>query len=203
MTIEKDLPWGSPGSLPDDGVLARSDAEVRSILEAARRGGEPPPTIGLLGGDLARTVGARGDEARLRSPDAIVLPMDLGSVLVDGRHHWFAAHLVARRSWWRGRVVAVMNAQWLGSWDVAPRSHPNDGLLDVFDADLGLDDRIKARRRLPTGTHVPHPGIRVARVAATQIDLGRPTPIRLDGEPVGTASTLSIRIEPDAWTAVV
>jgi hypothetical protein len=26
-----------------------------------------------------------------------------------------------------------MNAQWLGSWDLGPRSHPNDGLTDVTD----------------------------------------------------------------------
>lgn len=203
MTIEKGRPWGRTGALPADGPLARSDAEARAIVEAARRAGEGPPTIGLLGGDLARTVGARGDEARLRSADATVLPMDLGSVLVDGRHHWFVAHLVARRSWWWGRVVAAMNAQWIGAWDVAPRSHPNDGLLDVVDADLGLDDRLKARRRLPTGTHVPHPDITVARVPAIQVDLERPTPIWLDGERIGTARSLSIRVEPDAWTAVV
>ncbi len=28
-----------------------------------------------------------------------------------------------------------MNAQWLGSWDLGPRSHPNDGLLDLTDGD--------------------------------------------------------------------
>ena len=139
----------------------------------------------------------------LRSPDAIVLPMDLGSVLVDGRHHWFAAHLVARRSWWRGRVVAVMNAQWLGSWDVAPRSHPNDGLLDVFDVSMSVGDRLKARSRLPLGTHVPHPDIAQQRVSSLQVELGRPTPIRLDGELVGKASALSLRIEPDALICVV
>lgn len=203
MTIEKHRPWGSAGSLPDDGVVVRSDAEVRHVLESARRAGTDPPVVGLLDGDLARTVGARGDEARLRTPEATVLPMDLGSVLVDGRIHWFAAHLVARRSWWRGRVVAAMNAQWIGRWDVAPRSHPNDGLLDVLDGDPSLDDRLKARRRLVTGTHVPHPDIEVRRVAAVQVRFDRPTPVWLDGERIGAATDLSIRVEPDAWTAVV
>ena len=189
MTIEKGRPWGRSGALPADGVVVRTDAEARAVIEEARRAGVEPPAIGLLGGDLARTVGARGDEDRLRSADATVLPMDLGSVLVDGRLHWFVAHLVARRSWWHGRIVAAMNAQWIGSWDVAPRSHPNDGLLDVVDADLGLDDRLKARRRPPTGTHVPHPDIRVSRVAAVQVDLRRatsqPAPRRSDNGSAG------------------
>lgn len=203
MTIEKGRSWGEPGPLAADGVVVRTDAEARAAVEAARRAGGPIPELGLLGGDLCRTVGGRGDEARLRSADAVRLPVDVGSVLVDGRLHRFVAHLVARRSWWRGRVVAVMNAQWIGAWDVAPKSHPNDGLLDVFDGDLSLDDRWKARRRLLTGTHVPHPGIAQRRVAALQVDFDRPTPVWLDGERVGEARSLAIRIEPDAVTCVV
>ncbi|CAN5404302.1 hypothetical protein BH10ACT1_BH10ACT1_27380 [soil metagenome] len=203
MTIEKHQLWGRPGTLPADGVLVRSDAEARRVVEAARWAEGPVPTLGLLGGDLCRTVGGKGDEGRLHSPDAMALPTDLGSVLIDGRLHWFVAHLVVRRNWWRGRVVAVMNAQWIDTWDVAPKSHPNDGLLDVLDGDLSLDDRVKARRRLATGTHVPHPGIAQRRVAALQLAFDRPTPVWLDGERVGVASNLAIRVEPDAFTVVV
>ena len=203
MTIEKHQPWGAPGPLPDDGVLVHRDAEARSVAERCRRAGIPVPALGLLGGDLCRTVGGRGDEARLRSAEAMTLPVDLGSVLLDGRQHWFVAHLVVRRSWWRGRVVAVMNAQWIGRWDVAPKGHPNDGRLDVLDGDLGFDDRLKLRSRLATGTHVPHPGIAVSRVAALQLELDAPAPVWLDGERVGSARTLSIRTEPDALTCVV
>lgn len=172
------------------------------VTEARRTRTEIPP-IGLLGGDMCRTVGGRGDETRLRTDEAMTLPLDLGSVLIDGRIHWFTAHLVARRSWWRGRVVAVMNAQWIGSWDVAPRSHPNDGLLDVLDGDLSFDDRLKARYRLPTGTHVPHRAITQRRVDAIQIDLDVPTPVWLDGEKVGIGRHLTIRVEPDAYRCVV
>ena len=203
MTIEKGKLWGEPGALADDGILARSDQEVRAAVERAHRSGTPLPEIGLMGGDLCRTMGGQGNEGRLRSPEGMRLPIDLGSVLIDGAQHWFTAHLVARRSWWRGRVVAVMNAQWIGAWDVAPKSHPNDGLLDVFDGDISLDDRLKAKRRLLTGTHVPHPGIAQRRVAALQVDLARPTPIWLDGERVATARELTIRVEPDAFIAVV
>jgi hypothetical protein len=203
MTIEKHQPWGEPGPLADDGVLIGSDAAARHLVEECRRAPRPVPMLGLVGGDLCRTVGGKGDETRIRSERAMQLPVDLGSVLLDGRQHWFVAHLVVRRSWWRGRVVAVMNAQWIGPWDVAPKSHPNDGLLDVFDGDLSFDDRLKVRGRLRTGTHVPHPAIAQSRVAALQIEFDRPTPVWLDGERVGSARTLSIRTEPDALTCVV
>jgi diacylglycerol kinase family enzyme len=181
----------------------RSDAEARAVVTEARRTGDPIPALGLLGGDLARTCGATGDEHRLRSQHAQRLPVDLGEVLVDGALHFFVAHLVARRSWWRGRIVAAMNAQYLGTWDVAPRSHPNDGRLDLVDADPSLGDRFKARSRLPSGTHVPHPAIVERRVQAVQLDLDRGTKVWLDGECLGPARTLSIRTVPDALTVVV
>ncbi|OWY62933.1 hypothetical protein B7486_55775, partial [cyanobacterium TDX16] len=111
MTVRKGEPWGALGPLPDRGVLVHDDAEARAVVEAARRAGEDPPPLGLLGGDLCRTLGGRGDAARLRSPEATRATVDLGSVSFDGEQHWFVAHLVARRSWWRGQVVVAMNAQ--------------------------------------------------------------------------------------------
>ena len=203
MTVRKGEPWGSPGGLPPDGLVVASDAEARSAVTRARRAREPVPALGLTGGDLARTCGARGDRARFGSDAAHVLPVDLGEVLVDGALHFFVAHLVARRSWLRGRVVALMNAQYLGPWDLAPRSHPNDGRLDLLDADLPLGDRLKARARLPAGTHVPHPGITERRVKAVQLDLEPGTVVWLDGERVGPARALSVRCVPDALTVVV
>jgi hypothetical protein len=205
VTLRRGEAWGEAGGLPAGGVVVGSDAEARAVVEAARRAGDPVPALGLVGGDLCRTLGGRGDRGRIEGGGGVRVPVDLGSALVDGRHHWFVAHLVARRSWWRGRVVAVMNAEFLGPWDVAPRAHPGDGLLDVLDAapSLRLGDRWKARRRLPTGAHLPHPAIAVARRAAVQIDLDRPTPVWLDGEPVGEARNLSVRLEPDALVCVV
>jgi hypothetical protein len=203
MTIEKGKPWGRPGPLPDHGVLVGSDAEAREVVTEARRAGTPVPPLGLLGGDLCRTLGGRGDRARLMSADAMTFPIDLATVLVDGRLHWFVAHLIARRSWWFGRAVAVMNAQWLGDWDLGPRSHPNDGLLDATDGNLPLGDRLQARRRVRTGTHLPHPALRTTRAAAMAFDLDPALTVHLDGVSVGPASHLAVRVEPDALTVVV
>lgn len=204
MTVERGRDWGRAGTLPASGVLVTSDAEARAVVERARRAGAPVPVLGLLGGDLCRTLGGRGgDGSRLRAGPATVASCDLGSVVVGGDRHWFVAHAVARRSWWHGRLVAAMNAQWRGAWDVAPRAHPGDGLLDVLDGDPTIGDRWKARGRLPGGTHVPHPAIAVTRTAAMAIEFRRPLDIWLDGERVGRAGALDLRVEPDAVTVVV
>lgn len=203
MTVERGVDWGEPRPLPADGVVCRSDAEARHVVDEARRHNRPIPTLGLVGGDLCRTLGGLGDERRLRSEAAMTVPVDLGAALLDGRLHWFVAHLVARRSWWHGRILVAMNAQYLGRWDLAPRGHPGDGLLDVSDGDLPLGQRLAARRRLPTGTHVPHPAIEQRRVQAFQVELRPELDVYLDGERVGRARNLSVRLEPDALRVVV
>lgn len=203
MTVEKGVDWGGTGPVPDDLLVVRTDAEARAAVVAARTAGRPLPVLGLLGGDLARTLGGRGgDPARLRATGTLAT-VDLGVAVLDGETHPFVAHLVARRSWSRGRVVAVMGAQFLGTWDVAPRAHPGDGRLDVLDGDLGLGDRWKARARLPAGTHVPHPGIEQRRVARWETTFARPTPVRLDGEVVGSVRRLAVAVEPDVLRVVV
>lgn len=203
MTIRPGQAWGRTGTCPEGVVTVRTDREASRLTRAAGRDGTEPAAVVLSGGDLARTAGtgrghevAAGDECQL-------LPMDRGEVLVDGELHHFVAHVVARRSWWRGPVLAIMNAQFLGDWDVAPRSHPNDGRLDVVEADLSLADRWKARSRLRSGTHVPHPGISVRRVTGAQFDLVPGTRVWVDGEEIGTARTLSVRCVPDAFTVAI
>ncbi|HET7476565.1 MAG TPA: hypothetical protein VFJ97_11165 [Dermatophilaceae bacterium] len=202
MTIEKGKPWGAPGALPEGGVVVRSDAEAREVLEDARREGRPFPALGLLAGDLCHTLGGPGDEGRLRSEDAVTFPVDLGEALIDGRLHLFVAHLVARDRLWRHSFVA-MNAQWLGEWNLGPRAHPGDARLDTYRADLTLADLPKVRARLAHGAHLPHPRIVERRAAAVQVELPRPLPVALDGTRVGEGRVVSVRVEPDALTVVV
>jgi hypothetical protein len=204
MAIRRRTDWGGTGPLPPDGLVARTDAEASRLVHAAFAAGEEPPTIGLLGGDLCATLGGRRDEARLRSAEATRVVIDAVAVRLDGGAPQHAvAHVVLRRSWWRGRVVALMNAAWIGSWNVAPRAHPGDGRLEVLDADLALADRWKARGRLPLGTHVPHPAIATSRTARTVIDLGRPFDVWLDGVKAGRARQVEIAVLADALAVVV
>src|SRR5438067_3147120 len=196
MPISKGSPYGAPGRLPEDGVVCRSDVEARAALERARHERRPFPALGLTGGDLARTLGGRGALE-------VTFPVDVGEVLLDGRLHLFVAHLVARTPGWSTAFVA-MNAQWLGSWNLGPRAHPNDGLLDTYEVRrLPVADRLKIRRRLPQGAHLPHPAVTERRAPATQVEWRRPLAVYLDGERAGRARTVLVRAQPDALTVVV
>jgi hypothetical protein len=203
MTIRKGQPWGEPGRLAAGSPVAHTDAELRAVIEAARRAGRPIGTTGVLGGDLCRTVGGPGDPSRL-AEGGVVLPIDVARVDIDGATHWFCAHLVARRSWWFGRAVVVMNAQWLGDWDLGPRAHPNDGLLDVTDGNLPLTQRREAARRARTATHLPHPALQVRRAASHQFMFDPPLDVWLDGQRVvRRARGVTVTVEPDACHVVV
>lgn len=196
MTISKGSSFGEVGvTLPDDGVLCASDADARQALELARRQGRPFPVLGLSSGDLVRTLGGTGHLN-------VGFPIDLGQVLVDGRLHLFVATCVVRSRSWR-RAIAVGNAQWLGGWNLWPRGHPNDGRLDLLDVRLPFSELWKVRRRLPTGSHLPHPGLVARRVKAETIEVERPLGVWLDGERVGSGRTFAFRCVPDALRVVV
>lgn len=186
-----------------DGVLVRTDAEARAVIEEARRANRPLPELGLLGGDLCRTLGGRGDADAIRSPQAWRFAVDVGAVLLDGRLFWFSAHLAARRRGWAGEALVAMNAAWRGNWNLGPRAHPGDGLLDISHGRLSVGDRLLARRRVGTGDHLPHPNIRHSRTGAFQTVLEQPLVVELDGQPVQRVANLSIRVEPAALTVVV
>lgn len=195
--IEKGSSYGEPGRpLPPGGVAAASDAEARRLLEDARRHGRPFPPVLLTGGDLCRTLGGP-------SPGHdVAFPVDLGEVLIDGRLHLFVAHLLVHTPTWT-YAFAAMNAQWRGDWNLGPKAHPNDGLLDTYEARLRLSDLPKVRARLHHGAHLPHPRIKERRVDAVQVELPRALPVVLDGEVVATGRTLAVRVQPDALAIVV
>lgn len=197
--IAKGQSWGEPGELPAGGVIVRSDAEAAAALVEARRDRRPFPALGLLGGDLCRTLGGGGGRGAL---DGVRFTVDLGEALLDGRLHLFVAHLVARTRFWT-RTFVAMNAQWLGDWNLGPRAHPNDGLLDTYDVRLPPGQLLPVRARLHHGAHLPHPGIKERRSAAVQVELGTPLPIRLDGVGVGRATVISVRVQADALTVVI
>lgn len=165
--------------------------------------------IGLLGGDLHRTLGAPAhSEADLRAGEAMRFPIDVGVVRIGGRERVFVAHLVAherrRARWFSGRSVAVMNAGFVDDLDLGPRSHPNDGMLDVTDGALPRPERRQGRRRARTGSHLPHPALTTLRVREWELHAtgDRPLHVWLDGVHVGTTSSAPIRCLPDAAVVI-
>lgn len=197
MTVQRGQRWGVVTERPGDLVELADDAALAAHIAAARSAGVAPAPVALAGGALARTVGAPPwtDTAMVTR-----LPLDTMRVETAGHVAWAAAHVVARRGWWRGEVVAVMNAQYIGRWDVAPRAHPNDGRADVVHvaASMSVRDRWRARRRLPAGAHVPHPDIATRRAGDISLEFARPLDIWIDGVRWRRATAVRVEVVADA-----
>lgn len=211
MTIRRGRDWGAPGPLAPGAPVVDTDAAlVRAVLPAVEAG--HPMEVGLVGGDLHRTLGSpRHTVAELRAGEGMRLPVDLAEVVLhrpDGTEDrtWFCAHLVAmeaRGPLFAGRTVVLMNAAFRGGDNLGPRAHPGDGLLDVTDGRLGWWERRLARARLATGSHLPHPGLQVARRASVELTFAAPARVTLDGNEAGSAVALEVACRRDAVTVVV
>lgn len=181
MTIRKGEPWGEAVRSPADLHLAATDADARDWVVRHRERDVDVPPFGVTGGDLARTIGGG---APGRFPGTVTrAPIDLLRLEAAGRTTWAVAHVVARHRWWQGELRFVMNAQFFGRFDVAPKAHPNDGLADVLvvDAAVSVRARWQARGRARTGSHLPHPGLQASRTATVAWTLPEGTTLWVDG----------------------
>jgi hypothetical protein len=185
--------------------VAGDDAELAAL---AHRDGSTGtrPVLAVGAGDVLRTLGLgdhQGPEPPARD-DRLAFPFDLGLAhLDDGSTTPFAAHVVARRRLWAGPFVVVCNVGWIGRWYAGPRAHPNDGLLDVIRGALPFRQRVEARRRIVTGSHLPHPALTTHRVARWDQRFDRPVSVEADGEVVGTTRGLRVEVRPDSFVVVV
>jgi hypothetical protein len=198
MTIRKGEDWGAREPLRDDAPVVASDRELSALFTLEGGAMLGPAVVGVTGGDLARTVGADASESELRSGPRTILPIDLGVVSIDGREFVMAASLVVRRRAWAGVIDGAMNASFFGSWNVAPRGHPNDGRFDVIRAELSIPDKVKAHKRLSSGTHVPHPNISTRRLSKGTFHPDRRSHIWIDGVPIGHAERVDFMVQSDA-----
>jgi len=195
VTIRRGEPWGETVDRPAGLRVVDADAGVAEAFHVGA-----VDAVGLSGGDLYRAVGSPPRRSAMER-----LPIDVLEVTADGHEFVAVAHVVARRDWWRGRILAIMNVDHLGDWNVAPRAHPNDGRFDVVDVDpaMTVRERWQARGRLTAGTHVPHPKISVRTGTEMTWSFDRPYPIQVDGADVLEARELSIAVRPDAFAVVV
>lgn len=194
MTIRKGEPWERPIEPGDVDAPRFSDD---AALAAAVAGGVD--TARVAGGDLLRTLGLI-DVARAE-PQRFAMDLCLAR-LDDGPELPFVAHAIARRRWWRGEFAAIMNAAWLGELYLGPRAHPNDGLVDITVGVLGWQQRLQARDRARSGSHLPHPDLATRRVPQWRHEFTRSTPIRLDGRSQGSATVIEVRVVADAFVLI-
>lgn len=203
MTIEKGKDWGTVGTLAPGAPVVDSDAALAALFAPHGDGLRGPSQVGLTSGDLATTIGAHANEHDLRNSARTLLPLDLATVEVDGNQLVMAASLVVRSRLWVGPVRAVMNAAHLGDWNVAPRGHPNDGRLDVIEANLKMGDWLKARKRLPAGIHVPHPDISIRRLKSVTWEVTSGQRVWIDRVFIGPARSVTVRVHRDATVVAI
>lgn len=204
MTIRKGEQWGSRIKMPSHIRQVHSDAEIAQCSSS--------DFISIKGGDIHFALGS---PVLLQSElDCTLLQLDALHVhvtLVDGsRSDSFAASCVQIGRFFsplhRGRFICLTNGGIVGGRNIAPRAHPNDGRFDVMtiDASMSIRDRLTARKKAVTGSHLPHPLISVRQGDAfTEQRRGRHESLSIDGVDIPKWSEISVSILPDYWQIVV
>jgi hypothetical protein len=210
-------PWGHAATDPPDLDVAGDDADLAAVAMSDRGvlvRFRPSPRS-----DIARALGLgpASNGATEVAIDALEIEQDGGAVnaVVLGpppdQLRWSAraSTITVRvdgRPWFRGRAttVVVASGQFLRGADVVPRGHPGDGWAEVQVYALRRRARRPMRRRLPTGTHVPHPGIRAGRARRVDVEVaGRGVPVEVDGRPRGRTTQLGVTLVPAAIRLLV
>jgi hypothetical protein len=204
MTIRKGEGWGKRIPMPSSIRLVRSDAELSQCSRS--------DFISLTDGDIHRTLGSplldhNDSECTLLSIDAL----EVRVTAPDGSERAFMAasrieigdFLSPLR---RRRFVCVTNGGIVKGRNLTPRAHPNDGRFDVMtiESSMTFRNRLIARDKAVTGTHVPHPQISVRQIDTfTTERLGRGERLSIDGCLVTNWSEISVTIHADYWQVVI
>jgi hypothetical protein len=189
MALQPGQEWGEVVREQLDPVCVETDRELADILASSQH-----RPVRATGGDLARTLGSH----RHRDPDSAWrrVPIDRIEITTEHGQHVAVAHVIMRKSWWTGPVVFISNAEFLGKWDIAPRAHPGDGCVDLLEVSASMSPRarLQAWKRVRTGTHVPHPGLRSRQVEDASWEFERPVTIFVDGQRWTRAHKVSMKV---------
>jgi len=204
MTIRKGEQWGIRISKPTRIRHASSDAEIAKCSSE--------DFISVNGGDIFATLGSPAFISD--SDECTLLPMDALQVkilLSDASEKSFSAascievgSLISPLK--SGRYICITNGGIVSGRNFAPRAHPNDGRLDIMlvAETMSFRDRLTARKKALTGTHVPHPSISLRQDETFSTKrLGERDKLRIDGVAVTNWIEVSVSIIPDYWQIVV
>ena len=172
MTIRKGEPWGEPAVVRPTCGWSSTDRDAARLGDLASHARTADPrSSASLGGDLARTLrgrrrGAQSDRRPGRLPSTSMrVTLDDARADVGRRPRRRPPVSGGAASW-----SMVMNAQFYGACDVAPRSHPNDGKVDVLARRsrrwAGASGCRRVSGRAPA---------RTCRIRSLSIAIGRPT----------------------------
>ena len=205
MTISKHLEWGRDILKPEDLVICQDDAAASRLLTGLISESKHLPIIAIKSSKLARALGTNG--AQLESKNMRALPFDLIKIDFTNSSNEkimviAIGYALLRNSWWRGEITAVLNTSFIGDWDCAPRSHPNDGKFDVVSVGSQMRpmQRLIASRRLRLGTHLPHPKISTHQATNLELSSSALPNLFVDGQRFAKVSQISFTLLPDAVT---
>lgn len=192
--------WGVPTACTPTDILVNGDYELSMSSTEVR--------LIVQGGDIAHSLGNPnqpnvGDKCT-------EVPIDALRVLVTFRsgatHSIIAASHVMVGGWLRGRLACVSNGGFIGTKNMSPRAHPNDGLFDVMSLHptMGMQQRLRARHKSILGTHTPHPLVEASRARSIEFSTAtRSEALRIDGRRIRAWSNVQIEIVPDYWRLLV
>jgi hypothetical protein len=211
--IRKGEDWGSPVSGPADFAVTGSDVELAASV-AAHPGARV--RFRFTDSDLAGAVGLDPNREpttelpmdALRWDDTLVVNMAVLGTAPDRLGRWSPMHrfrvTVDGVEWFSGRAttVIVANGQFFAGLDLVPRGHPGDGRAEIQVWSLARNERARARARLQSGTHVPHPRIAQRTGRRVVVEAARPVTVTADGRRSQVRSA-ELEVVPAAYRLLV
>jgi len=210
-------PWGAPASGPPDITVRGDDAVLAAAVGShpgARVRFEPSSEsdvgrgVGLGPGSGTGATEVPFDLLELddatRAVNAVVLGVPPDRL---GRWHRRRAVVVKvdGRTIFEGiaTTVVIATGQFLRGADLVPRGHPGDGRVEVQVYALDPGPRRSMRRRLATGTHLPHPAIVEGSGRRVSVSAAQPWPLEIDGRPADARTGLTATVRAGAWRLLI
>lgn len=204
MTIRKGEQWGRRIAKPSRIRHVSSDAELAQCSSE--------DFISLGDGDIYATIGSPTmlpdlDECTLLPIDALhvkILSLDASEKYCTAASCVEIGSFISLLK--SGRYICVTNGGIVSGRNFAPRAHPNDGRLDIMlvAESMSFRDRLTARKKAITGTHIPHPSISLRQDETFSAKrLGERDKLQIDGVTVANWIEVSVSIVPDYWQIVV
>ena len=205
MTIRKNEDWGVTVTRPENLVICETDAAASQLATNYFLQQKPIPAIAITRSNLSRALGTKGadiDSQNMQATTFDLIEITFADDWKTGQRVLALGYGVLRKSWWSGEIVAAMNTSFIGDWDCAPRSHPNDGKFDLLTvkSEMKPTQRLIASRRLRLGTHLPHPQISVKQLTSFEADCSAEPNLYVDNRKFVCVNQCKFRLLPDALT---
>ena len=205
MTIRKLVTYGTSAPRPSDLIVFGSDREIARHYESGNS--SKPCTV--TRGSIAQSLGIRSQHAHVSThSDPQMTKVEIDLLQIEYRterpkdpvlHLVVAGSLSIQHRSPLSTFLILSNSGIFRGRDMLPRAHPNDGFVDVLaiDRNINLRQRALAWHRSKTGSHLPHPQLRVSRAVEHQWS-GRPSNMIADGVLIRDVAWLKCTVLADA-----